>query len=149
MRIMPHFKREAIVNLLFPILVFLVPVIIYFGYLKFFNPQRHVHTTEAGLLAIREALFSFKDDIGRFPTKDEGLTILLKNNLGLRNWRGPYISSREMLKDGWNNSFTYGIVDNTIYIGSPGKNKMFDTTLDDIKMKHQRGDDVLLFLDSQ
>ena len=61
-----------------------------------------------------EALTKFKKDIGRYPTKDEGIRVLVEKPLtwtetetSLYNkWGGPYVSSvREV--DPWGNEYLY------------------------------------------
>jgi general secretion pathway protein G len=53
---------------------------------------------------IEDAAEQFKIDIGRFPTPDEGIDILVENQSGLENWKGPYIKYQ---LDPWGNDYAY------------------------------------------
>ncbi|MCB1867744.1 MAG: type II secretion system major pseudopilin GspG [Gammaproteobacteria bacterium] len=46
-------------------------------------------------------------DVGRYPTRDEGINALLVNNSGAKNWRGPYLRKDELPLDPWGNEFHY------------------------------------------
>ena len=54
------------------------------------------------------ALDMFEQDIGRYPTGDEGLQALL-DNPGIPNWKGPYLKGRELKDDPWNTPFVYSM----------------------------------------
>lgn len=67
---------------------------------------------KAAELAVREgfkpALFSYRMDMGNFPTTEQGLRALLEkpgNDRG--RWRGPYVDSKEKLRDPWDNEYKY------------------------------------------
>lgn len=67
--------------------------------------------------AIATGLDLFMLDVGRYPTKDEGLKALVEAPPGLNNWHGPYISKSEMLKDPWGRPYVYRL---------PGQNGEYD-----------------------
>ena len=46
-------------------------------------------------------------DVGRYPTGDEGISALLENSSGAKNWRGPYLRKDEVPLDPWGNEFHY------------------------------------------
>lgn len=52
------------------------------------------------------ALDSFRLDVGRYPTTDEGLEILYTKPEGLATWDGPYLKKRVPL-DPWKNRYEY------------------------------------------
>jgi len=52
------------------------------------------------------ALDSFKLDIGRYPTTEEGIKILWIKESELKNWNGPYLP-KKVLKDSWGNPYHY------------------------------------------
>ena len=51
----------------------------------------------------------FRVDMGRFPTEEEGLTVLLTAPEGGDNWNGPYIQKESQLQDPWGNDYIYVI----------------------------------------
>ncbi|MEM9160137.1 MAG: type II secretion system major pseudopilin GspG [Verrucomicrobiota bacterium] len=54
------------------------------------------------------SLKEFQIDMRRYPTTEEGLTVLMTrpaNDSG--RWRGPYIEKEEMLYDSWGREFKY------------------------------------------
>ena len=58
---------------------------------------------------LKTALETMRLDIGRFPTKEEGLDLLNKpprDEQTLRRWHGPYLSEDVPL-DPWGNSYIY------------------------------------------
>ena len=48
----------------------------------------------------------FEQDVGRYPTIDEGLQVLVRNPQ-IRNWKGPYIQSATVPLDPWGNEYRY------------------------------------------
>lgn len=57
--------------------------------------------------SIALALDLFNQDIGRYPTSEEGLAILVQNT-GLTGWKGPYLQTG-LKPDPWNNPYSYEI----------------------------------------
>ena len=66
-------------------------------------------TTQVQIEQLATALESFKLEIGRYPTQQEGLPILVENVSKLPNWNGPYLRKRELPVDGWGFAFHYEI----------------------------------------
>ncbi|MGQ9706146.1 MAG: type II secretion system protein GspG [bacterium] len=73
------------------------------------------------------------NDIGRYPSQEEGLALLtdndpLKTGNKVPNWFGPYIpiGNDELLYDIYGNRLIYGVVDNSSYIESLGENGKLD-----------------------
>ena len=56
-----------------------------------------------------QAVELFKLDVGRFPTNDEGLRVLVVDPGNLPGWNGPYLRRRELPKDPWGNDYHYRI----------------------------------------
>ena len=52
------------------------------------------------------ALDTFRLDIGRYPTTEEGLKALRETPSGVENWQGPYLP-KEIPVDPWNKSYVY------------------------------------------
>lgn len=61
------------------------------------------------------SLEKFFEDNQRYPTTEEGLSILVKNTTHLPNWKGPYIEKEtlesffdgDITQDKWDNKFIY------------------------------------------
>ena len=80
-----------------------------------------VTTAKAQTKALRLALDSFRLDLGRYPTMNEGLKVLMdppKNNS--EKWFGPYLDG-ELPADPWGNEFVYKLttVEGSNQISSP------------------------------
>ena len=52
------------------------------------------------------ALDTFRLDIGRYPTTEEGLKALREKLSGVENWEGPYLP-KEIPVDPWNKAYVY------------------------------------------
>lgn len=52
------------------------------------------------------ALDTFRLDIGRYPTTEEGLKALREKPSGAENWQGPYLP-KEIPVDPWNKDYVY------------------------------------------
>jgi general secretion pathway protein G len=65
-------------------------------------------TNTAGLQAksLKTALETMRIDLGRYPTAEEGLAILVTAPQGATNWQGPYIDSA-VPNDPWNRPYLY------------------------------------------
>jgi general secretion pathway protein G len=61
------------------------------------------------------ALDAFRLDVGRYPTREEGLEAL-RRNPGLQGWDGPYLP-KEIPMDPWNRPYLYA---------SPGERGDYD-----------------------
>ena len=62
------------------------------------------------------ALDTFRLDVGRYPTTEEGLKALREKPAGAENWQGPYLP-KEIPVDPWNKSYVYK---------SPGEHGEYD-----------------------
>ena len=72
-----------------------------------------VKATKASFTSLENALERFKLDVGRYPTREEGLSALYTAPDGVENWAGKYLSKSRSLRDAWENDYVYII---------PGKN---------------------------
>lgn len=61
--------------------------------------------------SVAAALELFSGDNGRFPTRDEGLAALVQRPAGLDSWTGPYLRTKDQLKDPWGRPFIYSVTD--------------------------------------
>lgn len=71
-----------------------------------------VDTTNTQLKILKSALDTMRLDIGRYPTNEEGLAMLVTapNDAGLRaRWNGPYLEGGKLPDDGWNRAFIYSV----------------------------------------
>ena len=68
--------------------------------------KARVNTTRAQIEMLGTALDTFRLDVGRYPTSQEGLEALRSRPSGLDRWDGPYLK-KEVPKDGWDNPFVY------------------------------------------
>lgn len=78
----------------------------------------------SGHLAL--ALDLFETDLGRYPTEDEGLQVLVSSP-GDSNWRGPYLKG-ELESDPWGMAYQYSLdTENTgrYLIRSAGPDRQF------------------------
>lgn len=50
-------------------------------------------------------LNNLRNDIGRFPTTEEGLSTLIRNNVNDLYWKGPYV--QRPLRDTWSREYIY------------------------------------------
>ena len=67
-----------------------------------------VTTTKTSLKMLHNAVIQFKLDTGRFPTEEEGLSVLVTPPSDVTNYpEGGYLETTEVSKDGWKNEFIY------------------------------------------
>lgn len=74
--------------------------------------QSEVAITKMKMSKIKNALISYKQDMGHYPNKREGgIQALLTQPNVPRNqqWDGPYVDGEEDLEDKWGNSFEVNI----------------------------------------
>ena len=53
------------------------------------------------------ALELFRMDVGRYPTDDEGLQVLLSAPADATNWNGPYLHQPKISNDPWGTPYQY------------------------------------------
>jgi general secretion pathway protein G len=63
-------------------------------------------TTRAQIELFGTALDTFRLDVGRYPTTDEGLQALRQKPGGLERWDGPYLK-KELPLDPWSKPYVY------------------------------------------
>lgn len=65
-------------------------------------------TTKASLKQLASAVNQFYMDTNRYPTEDEGLTVLIIAPSDVPNWQpGGYLDTDEVPLDGWGHEFIY------------------------------------------
>jgi general secretion pathway protein G len=68
-----------------------------------------VETARIQVDALGAAVDSFFLDTGRFPTSEEGLTVLVEAPGSSPKWDGPYVRKRDSLTDPWGQPYRYRI----------------------------------------
>ncbi len=64
--------------------------------------------TKAQIQLLSGAVAKFQLDMLRYPTIEEGLSVLLeKPSDAEEKWEGPYLERRTLPVDGWGNAFVY------------------------------------------
>ena len=49
----------------------------------------------------------YRLDVGRYPSEEEGLAVLIEAPAGAENWNGPYIKRADSLTDPWGRPYVY------------------------------------------
>ncbi|ATC65451.1 type II secretion system protein GspG [Nibricoccus aquaticus] len=75
------------------------------------DDSRGGNVSTAGYI-VRQAMVrpfeSFRNDVGRYPTADEGLAALLFCPASLtKSWKGPYIDAEKLPLDPWRREYRY------------------------------------------
>jgi general secretion pathway protein G len=78
----------------------------------------------------RGGLFDYARDCGSFPSRLQGLDVLVKNP-GIVGWKGPYVSDNDIL-DSWGNPLKYRVTEKHVEVWSVGPDGQ-DGTDDDIR----------------
>jgi general secretion pathway protein G len=74
-------------------------------------------TAKAEIRNIGMAIDMFKLDTGRYPSGQEGLTILISKPDRLASWSGPYLKQKAAPADPWGHTYQYR---------QPGQNGPYD-----------------------
>lgn len=69
-------------------------------------------TARVQIASIKAGLDLFRLDVGRLPTAEEGLSVLVVAPADAENWLGPYLSRDGLPLDPWGNSYAYAVSDN-------------------------------------
>jgi general secretion pathway protein G len=75
---------------------------------KYFSQlgKSEVTVAKSQIEAFEKALDTFRLDVGRYPSTEEGLTALLNAPTTAIKWNGPYLK-KEIPKDPWGNAYIY------------------------------------------
>ena len=64
-------------------------------------------TARIQMKSLSVALNLFRIDLGRFPSKPEGLAALQSRPAGLAGWNGPYLAGEAVPADPWDRRYIY------------------------------------------
>ena len=86
--------------------------ILHYGRLSGRDAAARKHLVRPGLVLgelaqLSTALDTFRLDMGRYPSTQEGLAALLQPPSGASRWDGPYLSKSVMPLDPWDNPYQY------------------------------------------
>ncbi|NQX90404.1 MAG: type II secretion system major pseudopilin GspG [Halioglobus sp.] len=56
---------------------------------------------------LEQSLELYKLDVGRYPTTEQGLLVLVQKPPGVIGWNGPYLKKSTLPLDPWNNEYQY------------------------------------------
>jgi general secretion pathway protein G len=84
----------------------------YFGQVS----KSEMRVAKAQIEAFAKALDQYRLDLGRYPTTEEGLTVLRVNPGNNPKWTGPYLQ-KDVPVDPWGNAYVYR---------APGEHGEFD-----------------------
>jgi general secretion pathway protein G len=65
---------------------------------------------QADIATLAASLDHFEIDLGRYPSTDEGLSVLIQPPAGLTDpnkWKGPYINKKDIPLDPWGTPYKY------------------------------------------
>jgi general secretion pathway protein G len=68
--------------------------------------KSEITVTKSQIEAFEKALDTFRLDVGRYPTTEEGLNSLLTQPAGAVKWNGPYLK-KEVPLDPWGHVYLY------------------------------------------
>jgi general secretion pathway protein G len=109
----------------------------YIGFNMAFGPRKKERNPQAEIQSLITGLETFRVDVGRYPTTEEGLDALVKSPAGLRWWHGPYAESAAFT-DPWGRPYVYTIAskfEESFEIRSAGRDGKLNTS-DDIVVNH-------------
>jgi general secretion pathway protein G len=86
-------------------LAFLIVLLTLFGADRSVPGRARQYAAKAQIAAFLEALKTYKDDTGDFPTTSQGIEAL-RTNPGVAGWRGPYVD-KDIGPDPWGRAYLY------------------------------------------
>lgn len=116
-------RRAGGFTLIEILLVIVIIMMLAAALVVFVLPQREGaerNTTRLLLMQVQNALDTYRLNVGRYPTEDEGgLGALLvrpqfENEALGERWQGPYLKRGTRLLDAWGNQLIYQTVDTTL-----------------------------------
>jgi general secretion pathway protein G len=68
-----------------------------------------VSVAKTQIAVFDQALVMFNEDVGRYPTEDEGLAALLVAPVDATGWNGPYLARLTIPLDPWKHPYHYAV----------------------------------------
>lgn len=68
--------------------------------------KSEVKVARAQIDALEKALETYRFDVGRYPTTEQGLAALMQAPAGVPKWQGPYLK-KALPPDPWGNAYSY------------------------------------------
>jgi len=84
--------------------------------MKYVGSSR-VDTARIQVQELSSALDMYYLEVGRYPTREQGLQALIEQPTGVSNWNGPYLRKASVPTDPWGNDYIYRF---------PGEHGRFD-----------------------
>ncbi|MBV1800144.1 type II secretion system major pseudopilin GspG [Siccirubricoccus sp. G192] len=84
--------------------------------MRYLGGARH-DAAKLQLQGLITAIDLYRLDIGRYPSREEGLAALVQRPAGQERWNGPYVRKSEQLQDPWGHPYRYRV---------PGENGPYD-----------------------
>lgn len=107
---LPVSKRRLHGFTLLELLVVIVIIGLLAAYVgpKYFSQlgKSEITVAKAQIEAFEKALDTFRLDVGRYPTTEEGLAALLTQPASLTKWNGPYLA-KVIPQDPWGHPYQY------------------------------------------
>jgi general secretion pathway protein G len=102
----PHFRGFTLLELL--VVIVIIGLLAAYVGPKYFSQlgKSEVTIAKAQIEAFDKALDSFRLDVGRYPTTEEGLASLLQRPASANKWNGPYLK-KDVPQDPWGNAYVY------------------------------------------
>ena len=69
--------------------------------------RSRVKAAELQLDTVASAIEAFRADVGRYPSKDEGLSALVTAPADAETWTGPYLRGAKAIVDPWGKPILY------------------------------------------
>jgi general secretion pathway protein G len=98
-------NRKNVLRLATTLAMFAIAVTQAGCYAEIRTSFRRVAYAKLALNEIGRAIESFRQDVGRYPTTSQGLSVLVQNDSKISGWNGPYLLSVPI--DPWGNQYIY------------------------------------------
>lgn len=107
-RLLPRQNQLAFTLLELLVVVVIIGLLASYVGPKYFSQigKSEVTVARSQIEAFERALDSFRLDVGRYPTSEEGLDALLHRPSNAVGWNGPYLK-KDVPPDPWGRPYTY------------------------------------------
>jgi len=111
------------------------------------NDDPNLQSARVDLLEIQRMIESFYQSTGRYPSPSEQLEVL-SGTPPVEGWEGPFLSVSK-LTDPWKNPYTYGQIQQILFVASNGPNGLPETTERELIQGLSHGDDLVLLMPNE